>query len=309
MIILVIIFLLILFIILYNMIFKRSIISFLVEKGLLFTGIKYKLKKEERINKYINNKKAKNITYKFKSKVKRIESNNHIVYKIYNKTDSLNQKIIYIHGGGYYEDATKYHFKFIDNIVQNTDITIYMPIYEKLPKGNYKDAYKLLLALYSEIDSHDIILMGDSAGGGLALGFYMFLEKSMIKLPKKLVLISPWVDVEMKNEDIKKYIHKDTMLSKEGLIECGRLWANDINTNDFKISPINGEVKYINDLLLITGDREILFPDILLFHKKLKENNIKHKFIVGKNMNHVYPLLPIKEAKKINNIIYSYIKE
>ena len=55
--------------------------------------------------------------------------------------------------------------------------------------------------------------MGDSAGGGLSLAVTEQLKADGVRLPDELVLLSPWVDVAMDNEQISKYEPRDPFLS------------------------------------------------------------------------------------------------
>lgn len=62
--------------------------------------------------------------------------------------------------------------------------------------------------------------MGDSAGGGLSLAVAEYFRMEGIRLPDELVLISPWVDTVMENEEIKAYEPKDPFLCVSSL----RVW-------------------------------------------------------------------------------------
>jgi len=152
-----------------------------------------------------------------------------------------------------------------------------------------------------------IILMGDSAGGGFALAFTQYLKELNIKLPFKLILISPWVDISMSNPSICEYEKIDPILSRCGLVEIGKYWAGDLDVKDYKLSPIFGNLVNIPNTLLFAGENEILYPDICLLYDKLKYNGVNCEFVVGKNMNHDYPLYPFKLCKIAREKIIEYI--
>lgn len=185
-----------------------------------------------------------------------------------------------------------------------SNIDIYYPIYPLAPNHTYKDAYLLILNLYKKLlkENKEIILMGDSAGGGLALGFTLYLQKLNVKLPNKMVLLSPWVDITLSNPSIEEFEKNDPMLSCYGLVEYAKLWAGDLDLKDYKLSPINGDLSNLPDTLIFTGTNEILYPDLILFDKKLQKNKVKSELIIGKNMNHVYPLY-IKKKESLEKII------
>ncbi|WP_314011238.1 alpha/beta hydrolase [Pseudostreptobacillus hongkongensis] len=114
----------------------------------------------------------------------------------FNKIEGMNQKaIIYIHGGSYIHHGVSFHFKMLKNISSKTNSRIIFPVYTLAPKYTYMDSYPKLLEFYKQLlkeyDSKDIIIMGDSVGGGLALGFSMYLRDNKIDVPNKLILLSP----------------------------------------------------------------------------------------------------------------------
>lgn len=239
---------------------------------------------------------------KFKSNIEKMVINNSDIYRLYN--NESNKIILYLHGGSYINESSIFHLRFVDKLSYMSNIDIYYPIYPLAPNHTYKDAYLLILKLYKKLlkENKEIILMGDSAGGGLALGFAMYLKKLNIKLPNKLVLLSPWVDITLSNPSIEEFEKNDPMLSCYGLVEYAKLWAGDLDLKDYKLSPINGDLSNLPDTLIFTGTNEILYPDLILFDKKLQKNKVKSELIIGKNMNHVYPLY-IKKKESLEKII------
>ena len=145
--------------------------------------------------------------------------------------------------------------------------------------------------------------MGDSAGGGLSLALTEHFKAEGIRLPDELVLLSPWVDVSMENEQITDYESVDPFLSVAPLRSCGEQWKGDLDAHDWRVSPIYGDLKGIRNVTVFVGTDGILYPDITKFFGLL-DKDPSNKLIVGEEMNHVYPLFPIPEAKPaVNEII------
>ena len=92
------------------------------------------------------------------------------------KTDMV---ILYFHGGSYMAEIAQEHWSFLEKIINNTGATVILPDYPLSPKHNYKDVFDMVVPLYNEIVSkinlENFVVMGDSAGGGLALA----LEEKM----------------------------------------------------------------------------------------------------------------------------------
>ena len=299
------------------MIFKKIIGSDYILKIMNFfikcVGTKRKYEKKYIYEKTIlkKQKEKKYILPKIliKSKISKEKINNFDVYHFFN-TSKNNNAIIYLHGGAYINNPNIFHIMYIDKIVKKTNIDVYLPIYPLAPNHNCEEAYDFLLKLYKKLinEEKNIIIMGDSAGGGLALGFTIYLNELMIKQPIKIILISPWVDVTMSNSDIKKYEKNDPMLSSYGLIEIGKIWKGNLDIKDYRVSPIYNEFKNIPLSLIIVGTNEILYPDIIMLYKKIVKNN-NSKLIIGKNLNHIFPLYHIGKIRKYFNEIIEFIKK
>ena len=75
---------------------------------------------------------------------------------------------------------------------------------------------------------------------------------------------------------------------------------------DYKVSPIYGDVRNITNVTVFAGTREIFYPDILKFFGGLDQQ--KNRPIIGQDMNHVFPILPIPEAKKHCETIFDIIR-
>ncbi len=218
--------------------------------------------------------------------------------------------VIYLHGGSYIHEPDPNHFTFLYNLIKKSDIRVILPIYPRAPKYNFKDAYEKVISLYKEISKDkDVVLMGDSAGGGFALGLTEELKKLSIKAPKKIIAISPWVDLTMENPDILLYEKVDPWLQSSKLMAAAKFWSDGQDLKDSRLSPIFGDVSALKNLTIITGTRDILYPDIMLLVDKLRKEKVKFNLIVGENLNHDYPLFPIPEAKKSVDIIADILNE
>ena len=138
--------------------------------------------------------------------------------------------------------------------------------------------------------------MGDSAGGGFILSFSQYIKTINLTQPDHIITFSPWVDISMSNSPYND--ENDPILGEIGLREIGKSWAGSLDTKDYKVSPLFGNVANQAPTLIFAGDNEIFYKDIKLYVEKLEENDVNVKFITGKGLFHIYPLFPIPEAKK-----------
>ena len=91
--------------------------------------------------------------------------------------------ILYVHGGAYTMELTPFHTVFCGNLFLRTGYCVYIPLYPLSPKHHYDEAYEMIDALYDTIKDKNVVLMGDSAGGGFIFSYAQHLRDKQEKLP------------------------------------------------------------------------------------------------------------------------------
>lgn len=230
---------------------------------------------------------------------------------IYNDQEHPAQTVFYFHGGAYINQPNAQQTTMAARAAKETGCELVLMVYPKEPVYDCETAYELCLAYYrSYLQANDcgkIVFMGDSAGGGLALGLAEALRDQGGPCPEELILISPWVDLTMSNSDMALYVDLDPMLGIDGLRRMGEVWANGLDMTDPRVSPLYGDLSGLGKVTLTTGTWEILYPDSLLLAAKLEEAGVDCHLIVGERMIHCYPICPIPEAKAAQAEIWAAI--
>lgn len=260
------------------------------------------------MNIYDNDNKPINFKSNYNDKYQNID----YVSSFTPKNNKFNRIILYIHGGAYISEALNSHAIFCDDLSINNDALVIVPNYGLTPNYTYEEAYKMLDEVYSILLEYNlpIIIAGDSAGGGLAASYTMYLRKNNIKTPNKIILNSPWLDLTMSNPEIIKYQNTDRMLAPYGLVECGKYWSGNLETNDYRISPIYGDFTDFPETLLFRSTWEIFYPDEIILENLLNSNNIKHTIVEEKGFIHTAPLFYyLEEYTAFQNIIKDFIKQ
>lgn len=281
-------------------------LSFLARIAEIYLKIAYKTETDEEIERHLQNTDRSSPaeyvmpkSLKLSSSCTETTVDGNKVFCLYSNGEQR-KTIIYLHGGAYAGEITMFHWKAVDQLVSMCDAEVIVPIYKLVPYATYKEAYDLIENVYlhcrKEHPDRQIILMGDSAGGGLALALCEYFAHQGIAQPDKTIVFSPWVDVNLDNPEIKAYEKKDVFLSTS-LRVYGRWWAGDIGTNDYRISPLFGNVEGLDHITIFVGTNEILYPDIIKMYEKIKTSGKDHELIIGKEMSHVYPVFPIPEGK------------
>lgn len=298
---------------------KRSYKSVLMESYIRMSGMKKPFenvedaKKALQETKEITAGKYEGTDYEFKHDVKTKSWNGSVTYVVNAQRNRQQKVILYIHGGAWFQDPLGEHFEFIDQLAGQLDARIIMPIYPKVPHRDYRTTFELLKSIYekqlTEVESSDqLIIMGDSAGGQIALSFAEYLnEATQLQQPGHIVMLSPVLDGTLSNPDAKEYEKIDPMLGIDGSKYFTELWAGDLPVEDYKISPINGNLEGLGRISIFIGTKETLYPDALKLSQMLNEKGIEHDFTPGYNLFHIYPIFPLPERQKffaqLKNII------
>ncbi len=230
---------------------------------------------------------------------------------IYNDQDSPKQTVFYFHGGAYVNQPNNQQFTMSARTAKETGAEVVLMVYPKAPVFTCSESYEACKDYYlSYIENHDcgkIVFMGDSAGGGMALGMAELLKKEGETGPEELILISPWIDLSMENPDMEQYLDKDPMLGIPGCKHIAEVWAGELDIRDPLVSPLFGDFSGLCDVTLFTGTWEILYPDSILLSEKLEEAEVTCRLTVGENMIHCYPIIPAPEAKEAQSIIWETV--
>jgi len=233
--------------------------------------------------------------------------NTYSLYALQENNVDYNSVTLYIHGGAYMFGITDAHVKFCDKLATAMHSKVYMPLYPLCTQTTFKEAYDYMSEVYELVlkENKTVYIMGDSAGGGFTLGFTEYLKEQNKKMPHKLVLLSPWLNVDSTCvEGIKEYEAVDITLACYGADECGKLWAGDTDRKDYRISPIYGCLDKLPDILLISGSDEITMPTSQTLFNNVTNTNIK--FVITVGLWHVYPVYNIPERESTIELINEF---
>ena len=222
--------------------------------------------------------------------------------------DDTKPIVLYIHGGAYLHNFNPLHFKAMAEWATATGCGIVTPNYPLLYRYTARDAHPLMMQLYQQLiqqySAGRLIIMGDSAGGGFTLALTQEMQVDSLDLPRRLVLISPWVDVLGGDDALQEH---DTFLNAEVLRHVGADWAGEIDPRDPMTSPLNGNMQGLPPTDLYTGTWEIFYTDIVKTYDKMKAAGVDARLHVAEKMGHVYPLWPCPEGSKARKEIAEII--
>jgi acetyl esterase/lipase len=205
------------------------------------------------------------------------------LYFIKDKNVINPSKIIYqLHGGSYLTPHTNVYFKNALRYLKiSNKIQVVSLDYRIAPKYLFPSAledaiegWKYLLS--NGYKKEDIIIVGDSAGGNLALALCLYLRDQLMSLPKGIILVSPWADMTDSGLSRVYNIQNDPMFGYSKYLK--KIMAPEktyMQKQDFKnkyVSPVFGEYDDFPSMLIQVGSNEVLESDsITIYEKALKK--------------------------------------
>ncbi len=195
------------------------------------------------------------------------------------KTPLRDSLIFYLHGGGYAICSTHTHQRLIARIAKTCNAKTLAIDYRLAPEHPFPAAIEDAISVYQHLlQSHDaqkIIIMGDSAGGGLSMASMLKMKELSLPLPQAAVLLSPWVDLAGDNESHHSKASKDLLISMSDINRYARDYFGGISPNDSLISPVYADLSGLPPMLIQVGTHEILLDDSLKLAKKAKQDGVE----------------------------------
>jgi acetyl esterase/lipase len=169
-------------------------------------------------------------------------------------------------------------------------------------------AYRWLLQY--GFSAHQIILGGDSAGGGLVLAALVKLRDDGLPLPAAAFLMSAWVDLALAGSTMQTHAHLDPLTSYTDLYKAARLYLAQVDPKAPLASPLYADLHDLPPLLIQVGGHEVLLSDSLRLAEKAQAAGVEVQLEVWEEMWHVWhgwPTLP--EAQEAINHIAKFVHQ
>ncbi len=213
--------------------------------------------------------------------------------------------IYYMHGGGFTIGSPDSHRVMTAAFAEMSGVPVFSLDYRLAPEHKFPSqlddaltAYRWLLA--GGLAPEDIMLAGDSAGGGLVLSLLHKLKSLGEVLPKAAVLFSPWTDLTLSGNSIQENKKSCSMLNDLILESCTDAYLDGEDPNNILASPLLGDLAGFPPLLVYASSSEALLDDSRRLAEKAKKADVDVKLNVWQKQPHAwqifYPFIP--EAKR-----------
>ena len=206
--------------------------------------------------------------------------------------------VLYLHGGGYTCGGLEYAKGFASTLASECGVRTFCAAYRLAPENPYPAALDDALEAYQYLlkkgyAAHQIMLCGESAGGGLIYALCLKLKALGLPLPCGLIGISPWTDLNGTGASYEKNREADPSMTPELLQFYAKCYTDD--PDDPFCSPLYGDLTGLPPSLLFVGGDEVMLDDTRMLHEKLLACGCRSRMIVAPERWHAYVLYCLAE--------------
>lgn len=223
--------------------------------------------------------------------------------------------ILYFHGGGYVFGSPRTHAAMLATLAKDVEAVAFLPEYPLAPEAPYpaaiaraEDAYSALLA--KGMNPNEIVLGGDSAGGGLTLALLNRLLAKKSPLPAGVFAFAPLVDMRFSGASFVAKAQSDVVLPAQRAHDMANYYLAGHNPDDPDVSPLNGAFDGAPPVWLAVSDSEILYDDSMRMAARLEEQKVSVTMHVAHDLPHVWPIFHnvLPEARSTLRDLAQWIK-
>lgn len=207
-----------------------------------------------------------------------------------------NKVVLLLHGGGFTAGSTTSHQRLAADLSTTCGARVLVPDYRLGPEHAYPaglddcvTAYRWLLE--EGYKPGQIVIAGDSAGGGLTISTAMRLKKDGIDQPAALVALSPWANLACDGETMDSKAKDDPVTNREHLLRAANDYLKDQDPKDPMVSPIYGDLRGLPPMLIQVGSREVLLDDSRKLAVRARADDVDVTLEEWPGMFHVWHMM------------------
>ncbi|MEM7373348.1 MAG: alpha/beta hydrolase [Bacteroidota bacterium] len=200
--------------------------------------------------------------------------------------------LLYLHGGGYAVGSPATHRGMAGRLAQTSGLKTLIIDYRLAPEHPFPAALEDASIAYHWLlaQGYQVLLAGDSAGGGLCMSLQLMLQQMEVPLPLACVCFSPWVDLSFASESAKRYQPKDPIVRASKIRDWAFAYADQTSLDHPFVSPIFGELGNLAPLLIHASTEEVLTDDAKRLAKRVQEQGGEVSIDMFHQVQHVWQL-------------------
>jgi monoterpene epsilon-lactone hydrolase len=203
--------------------------------------------------------------------------------------------LLYLHGGGYTLGSPKSHRAMVRQMCKYAGVQALVVDYRLAPENPFPAAIEDAEAAYDflvakGVAPENMLLAGDSAGGGLSLALMLTLKEKGKAQPKAVALLSPWTDLTASGASLVERADRDPMIDATRILEVIDFYRGDEPATNPRISPLFADLSGLPPMLVQVGTEEVLFDDSTRLVDNAKAAGVSTELEVWQGMAHVHQL-------------------
>jgi monoterpene epsilon-lactone hydrolase len=223
-----------------------------------------------------------------------------------------NRVIFYLHGGGYSLGSLQSHGELASRLGRASEMNVLMVDYRLAPEHPFPAALDDALTVWRWLGGQlanrqtTCAIIGDSAGGGLAVAVMVALRDAGDSLPASAVLMSPWTDLSCSAESI--HAAPDPVLTPEGLALLASNYLAGADAESPLASPLFASLHGLPPMLIQVGTAELLLDDSVRLSQAAASAGVEVTLQIAEGMPHVYQsMLGAPEAASATADVASFL--
>ena len=205
------------------------------------------------------------------------------------------QTVYYLHGGAYVACSPETHRAFTSGLSRAANARVFALDYRLAPEHRFPAAVEDAVAGYrwlidQGIDPQEIVIGGDSAGGGLTLATLISLRDAGEQLPRAAFGISPWTDLACAGLSLDANDERDPMFYGAGVRWMAPVYLGGASPRDPLASPIYADLSKLPPLLIHVSDSEVLLDDSTRLADRAKQCGVNVDLRVWNDLPHAWPV-------------------
>lgn len=225
--------------------------------------------------------------------------------------------ILYLHGGAYAVGSARAYRHFGGQIATRARAPVFVADYALAPERPFPAAVDDAEAAYralADTGASRLAIVGDSAGGGLALvvasSMTRAARKGVVPRPVATVALSPWTDLALTGESITTRAGNDPLLTRTALQAARQRYLGQHDAGDPLASPLYGDLTGLPPTMLHVGEDEILLDDARRYAERLDVAGSVGALHVWKGMVHVFPanLALFRAAREATDDVGAFLR-
>lgn len=214
--------------------------------------------------------------------------------------------VLHVHGGAYVGGSATFG-RVHSEVAARAGIEVVSVDYRLAPEHAYPAAVDDALAVYRELAaSQPVVVVGESAGGGLALALVQRIRDEGLVMPVAVVAMMPWADLTQSSSSYDLNRGRD-VLTREGLTRGALAYAGDLELTDPGISPLFGSFDGFPPTLIVVGTHDSLLEDARAVFGMLTEAGIQAELVEIAGGTHSFAQLPAPEGRESMALVYGYM--